>query len=215
MIEVNNLGFRFPQAREPLFRKIHFEAGSGARVALVGPSGSGKTSFIRLLVGLLVPDAGNIQYAGKKLDMSDDGAASVFRNHQAGVIFQNYNLLGDLSVADNLNLRYAVAGLAPDKNRIMAMLEQVELREFIDQKVRKLSGGQRQRVAAVRALLTEPSYIFADEPTGNLDDHSARLVIDLLAQQNQEHTVIASTHDPRLIERLDTKIMLEELEAGP
>ena len=132
-----------------------------------------------------------------------------------GVIFQNYNLLDNLTVEENLRLRLTIAGRMMNPDLITAMLEKVRMTPFMKTRVGSLSGGQQQRVAAVRALITQPRIVLADEPTGNLDDDSAALVVDLLAEPDETRTVVVATHDTRVLKRLPKNIPFASLERAP
>ncbi len=214
MIRISHLEFGFSGTGTKLFRDLNLEVAPAERIALVGPSGIGKTTLIQILAGLLPFDRGSITLEGKSLEPNDDTATSLFRNRFMGVLFQNYNLLNDLTVEENLTLRLAIAGMKVEPNHMVAMLERVEMTAFRKTRVGSLSGGQQQRVALVRALITGPKILLADEPTGNLDDVSARFVVDLLAEPVQDRTVLAASHDPRVIGALERELPLASLEGG-
>lgn len=218
MIQIQQLGHQYPRSPQPLFRQLSFTAEAGDRVAVTGPSGIGKTTLIKIMAGLLPCQKGTVICGNTALHNAGDKEASYFRNHHAGVVFQDYNLLGDLTVFENLRLRMAIAGHPVQKDEqahFRALLTSVAMDDFLHVPVRKLSGGQQQRIAAVRALLTEPKVLLADEPTGNLDDESAELVIGLLLEDHPERVVVVATHDPRVLQHFSRQVRLTDLECAP
>lgn len=203
MIRITDLSFQFQQAGPPLFTGLSLHVARGERLALVGPSGSGKTTLIQLLAGLLPYSQGTIDIAGMRLPAGDDKAASAMRNRQIGIVFQNYNLLGRLTVAENLRLRLAIAGMSSESASLSAWLDRVGLANLLHVRANRLSGGQQQRIAAVRALITRPAVVLADEPTGNLDDAAAANIVSLLTDREVAPTVLVATHDPRVLGTFD------------
>jgi len=215
VLQVRQLRFRFPKAVSPLFADLDFDLGGNERAALTGPSGVGKTTFLFTLAGLWPREAGEIVWGGRSLPADEAGMSRV-RNARMGVVFQSYNLLPDLTVAENLALRLAIAGRPADRNRMTDLLDRVGLVELIDAPVGRLSGGQQQRVAAVRALIAEPELILADEPTGNLDDASAASLIDLLLDPDRPGAALIVTHDERVLARVDRAVDFRALwDGGP
>jgi len=212
LIRITDLTFRFQQNGPPLFTGFSLHVARGARLALVGPSGSGKTTLIQILAGLLPYDQGEIDIAGKRLPVGDDKTVSAFRNRQLGIVFQNYNLLGKLTVAENLRLRLAIAGMQAQVAGLAAWLDRVGLADLLHVRANRLSGGQQQRIAAVRALITRPTIVLADEPTGNLDDRAAANIIALLTDREVAPTVLVATHDPRVLGAFDSHHYLSPVE---
>jgi putative ABC transport system ATP-binding protein len=185
-------------------REFSLEVKEGEFVAVMGPSGSGKTTFLNI-AGLLESfDHGTYMLDGEDVShLSDDGRSRI-RNERIGFIFQSFNLIPDLNVADNVDvpLRYRGFKAAERNKRIQDALETVGLASRMKHLPSQLSGGQQQRVAIARALAGEPRILFADEPTGNLDSLMARQVLDLLEGINSSGTTIVMvTHDPELARR--------------
>jgi len=165
---------------------------------IVGPSGSGKSSLLYLLGGLDRPDSGEISVFGRPLTQFSHRERDEFRRREVGFIFQNFNLLGNLSAVDNVLVPFLPQGISPDLRRqAVELLTQVGLAKRLDHRPNQLSGGEQQRVAIARALLKRPLLVLGDEPTGNLDSKTSREVIELFRQLNEERgiTVILVTHD--------------------
>lgn len=177
---------------------ISLTINKGEFVAIVGKSGSGKSTLMNIIGALDVPTKGTYYLGGQDVsDMSDDELAGI-RNKMIGFIFQQYNLLSKLSLLENveLPLLYAGVGSGERRERAMASLEKVGLKDKYKNRPNQLSGGQQQRVSIARALAGEPSLILADEPTGALDSKTSREVLDFLKQLNTEgNTIVMITHD--------------------
>lgn len=175
-------------------------------VAIMGPSGSGKTTLAHVLGGLLKPDTGEVRLESGVLKRNDK-ALSRYRNEQVGFVFQDFNLLGRLSVLDNVALPLMIAKMPPARRRARALecLEAVGLAHKASAQTNELSGGERQRVAIARALSNEPRIIIADEPTGSLDSKNGDAIVEALHTLVQKHgmTVIMITHDERVARRAD------------
>ncbi|MYW64011.1 ATP-binding cassette domain-containing protein [Streptomyces sp. SID8379] len=176
---------------------------TGTFTAVMGPSGSGKSTLLHCAAGLDRPDNGLVMVDGEELTDStraprSEAALTKFRRTRVGFVFQQYNLLPTLTVAQNTILPLKLAGRRVNRARVEEILTQVGLGDRLGHRPDQLSGGQRQRVAIARALVTEPSVIFADEPTGALDTRSARDVLRLLREAVRAHgrTVVMVTHDP-------------------
>lgn len=170
----------------------------GAFEALMGPSGSGKSTFLHLVCGLLSPDSGSIKIDGREITSMSGDAAAIFRRKHLGVVFQSFNLIDSLDVAENIVLPIKLNRQKPDMERLESLLERLELADKRKQKPAKLSGGERQRVAIARALFARPALILADEPTGNLDMESSAAFCRMLKKLNQEEqcAILMVTHDP-------------------
>ena len=174
-------------------------------MALMGPSGSGKTTLLNLIAGIDRPDRGQVIVAGTDLSTLGETQLSKWRARHVGFVFQFYNLLPVLTAAGNVELPLLLTKLSSRerKDHVRTALGLVGLTDRMDHSPRQLSGGQEQRVAIARAIVTDPTVIVADEPTGDLDKQSANEILDLLSQLNTEHgkTIVMVTHDPRAAER--------------
>ena len=170
----------------------------GAFEVLMGPSGSGKSTFLHLAAGLLVPESGTIEIGGHDITAMGDAAAAKFRRRHVGVVFQSFNLVDTLTVAENVVLPLKLDHAKPDADRLRTLLAKLGLEGKSDRRPDALSGGERQRIAFARALFAEPDVILADEPTGNLDVAAARGICDLLRRINEEErrAILLVTHDP-------------------
>lgn len=185
---------------------------NGEFTALVGPSGSGKTTLLNLIGGLDKPDTGTILINGTDITKLSENRLVNFRLHNIGFIFQAYNLIPVLTARENAEFIMLLqnAPKAKMEERVTNLLKQVGLEDKMDVRPLQLSGGQQQRVAVARALASRPQFILADEPTANLDSHSAANLLDIMAMLNKEEnmTFLFSTHDQRVIERARRVITL-------
>jgi putative ABC transport system ATP-binding protein len=190
------------KVRVPALRGVNFAVERGDMVAIMGPSGCGKTTLLNCLSGLDTIDEGQILIAGQDLAAMSDNARTDYRARNMGFIFQFYNLLPVLSAVENVELPLLVSGVKPReaRERSLAILERVGLREWAGHKPAELSGGQRQRVTIARSLVNEPAIVWADEPTGDLDSETADDIMGLMLELNQTHeqTFVIVTHDPRI-----------------
>lgn len=191
-------------------------------VAISGPSGCGKSTLIHLLGGLDHPTTGEIFVDGLALHSADDAALTQFRRRQVGLVFQFFNLLPTMNVLENVSFPLLLQGVSPreSEQRAAELIDLVGLRERGDHFLHQLSGGEQQRTAIARALVHRPSLLIADEPTGNLDSHSAAAVMELLEKIGREGltTLIVVTHSPevaraasRQVEMRDGKIVRDSL----
>ena len=174
-------------------------------VAIVGPSGSGKSSLLHLMGAMDRPTAGEIRIAGQFLNTLPESGLTAFRRNTVGFVFQSFNLIPNLSALENVMLPMEFAGVAADerKRRAANLLEQVNLSARSTHRPRELSGGEQQRVAIARALANNPRLVLADEPTGNLDSKTGRLIYELLKTIARERTVVVVTHAETLAELAD------------
>ena len=203
---------------------VHLQIGRGEYVAMSGPSGCGKSTLLSIIGLLDTPTAGRYQLNGKEVANLDFADRSRIRNQEIGFIFQSFNLIGDLSVAENveLPLTYRTGMPAAErKKRVQESLERVNMAHRMRHYPAQLSGGQQQRVAVARALAGSPSILLADEPTGNLDSRNGEAVMDLLQSLHREGaTICMVTHDARFAKHAERTIHLfdgkvvEETEAA-
>ncbi|MFI1733144.1 ABC transporter ATP-binding protein [Streptomyces acidicola] len=184
----------------------------GTFTAVMGPSGSGKSTLLQCAAGLDRPDRGIVVVDGTEMTGDGEAALTRFRRERIGFVFQQYNLLPTLTVAQNTILPLKLAGRRVDRRRVREVLTAVGLGDRLGHRPDQLSGGQRQRVAIARALVTEPRVIFADEPTGALDTRSAREVLELLRDAVRTHgrTVVMVTHDPVAASYADSVVFLAD-----
>jgi len=184
---------------------VSFEAEQGSRLAIMGPSGSGKTTLLGLCAGLDVPTAGTVSLMGFKLNAMNEDDRAYLRNQYTGFVFQNFQLLSTLTALENVMVPLELRGEKQVRAKAMALLERVGLGERLGHYPSQLSGGEQQRVAIARAFITEPRILFADEPTGNLDEENASQIVDLLFGINGESktTLVLITHNPELARKAD------------
>jgi putative ABC transport system ATP-binding protein len=190
---------------------ISFEVEKGSIFSIVGPSGSGKTTLLGLCAGLDYPSAGNIELCGNNLENLDEDERAQLRNKEVGFIFQNFQLLPTLTALENVIVPLELQG---DKNATkigMELLQKVGLADRFHHYPSQLSGGEQQRVALARAFSNKPSILFADEPTGNLDEETGEKVIQLLFKLNKEAgtTLVIITHDLDLANRTQQILRLK------
>ncbi len=193
---------------------INLEVPAGEFVALMGPSGSGKTTLLNLIAGIDRPTSGKVVVANTDLTPLSEGELAKWRSHNIGFIFQFYNLIPVLNAIENVELPLLLTSLSSKERRERAMtaLRIVGLDDRYKHYPRQLSGGQEQRVAIARAIVTDPSVLVADEPTGDLDSKSAEEILDLMQTFNKEFgkTILMVTHDPRAAERARIQHHLEK-----
>ena len=188
----------------PVLQALDLDIAQGDFLALMGPSGSGKTTLLNLIGGLDSPTEGTIAVAGQRIDSLGEGALAKWRAVHVGFVFQFYNLLPMLTARKNVELPLLLTRLssAERKRNAAVALELVGLKDREAHKPGELSGGQQQRVAIARAIVSDPTLLVCDEPTGDLDRQSAAEILTLLQQLNRDHgkTVIMVTHDPKAAE---------------
>ena len=189
---------------------VSFERGRFS--AIMGPSGSGKSTLMHILAGLDRPTAGSVEIDGVEISALDDGDLTKLRRDKLGFIFQFFNLIPVLTAEENIVLPLSIAGEKPDQEWLEQLIETVGLGDRRTHRPSELSGGQQQRVAVARALVSRPSVVFADEPTGNLDSKASEEVLRLLRHTVDDfrQTVVMVTHDPEAASYADRLVVLRD-----
>lgn len=190
---------------------VTFNVQEGASVSIVGPSGSGKTTLLGLCAGLDVSTSGAVSLVGIKLNALDEDDRAYVRNQHIGFIFQNFQLLPTLTALENVTVPLELRGETNYNTKAKELLDRVGLSERMTHYPTQLSGGEQQRVAIARAFIANPKILFADEPTGNLDEETAEIVTDLLFNINKEAhtTLVLVTHNMQLAENTERIIQLK------
>ena len=191
---------------------VSFSVEKGEFVAIVGASGSGKSTLLHLIGGVYRPTSGKVYVNGQDIYKFDDDKLAIFRRRQVGLIYQFYNLIPILNVEENITLPLALDGRTPDKTKLNDMIKLLGLEARKNHLPNELSGGQQQRTSIGRALITNPSIILADEPTGNLDSKSSDEIVALLKKTNKElkQTIIMITHNMEIAACADRIIKIED-----
>jgi len=194
-----------------VLRDISFAVEQGQTFSIVGPSGSGKTTLLGLCAGLDYPNTGTVELCGQDLNALNEDQRAQLRNKEVGFIFQNFQLLPTLTALENVSVPLELQGAKDATTKSMALLEKVGLTDRVHHYPSQLSGGEQQRVALARAFANAPSILFADEPTGNLDDETGEKVIQLLLELNKENgtTLVIITHDLELANRTQQILKLK------
>ncbi|OCH27854.1 ABC transporter [Aliivibrio fischeri] len=199
------------EAELTILKDVSFEVQSGQSVAIVGTSGAGKSTLMTLLAGLDTPSTGDIELLGKSLSQMDDEARAQIRSESIGFVFQSFLLIPSLTALENVTLPAILRGEGEDIKKAKQLLDSVGLSGRETHLPSQLSGGEQQRVALARAFMIQPKILFADEPTGNLDQHTAEHIIELLFEMNQKHgtTLVLITHDPKLAEKCGRTLTID------
>lgn len=204
-----------PQGSLPVLRGVDLSLARGASLALMGESGSGKSTLLHLVAGLDRPDSGRIEAAGQVLSTLNERALAAWRREGIGLIFQQFNLIASLTVADNLAFQARLAGRHDDRWQA-ELAARLGLADLLDRYPEQLSGGQQQRVALGRALASRPPLLLADEPTGNLDeasgDQALALMLELVGETGS--SLLMVTHSARIAGHLDRTLHLERGRLG-
>ena len=183
---------------------------TGRYTAIMGPSGSGKSTLLHCLAGLDRPTSGKVFIGEVDLTALDERRLTLLRRQRIGFVFQAYNLVPTLTASENITLPLDIAGRRPDRSWFDTVVDTVGLRDRLDHRPSELSGGQQQRVAGARALVSQPTIVFADEPTGNLDSRSSAELLTFLRSAVDDHgqTIVLVTHDAAAASRADRVVFL-------
>lgn len=198
----------------PALQGLNVEIRRGEMVAVMGPSGCGKTTFLNCFSGLDDITKGQVTLEGKDIHALKDDPRSVYRAQRTGFVFQSYNLLPVLSAVENVEMPLLIAGVAgaEARQRSETLLKELGLGDRLTRRPAELSGGQQQRVSLARALVAHPAIVWADEPTGNLDEEGSRSVTSLLRQLNRtyQQTIVVVTHDPDVASTCDRTLKMRD-----
>jgi putative ABC transport system ATP-binding protein len=204
LIELGEVTKRYAAGGTPALDHVSLDVAAGEAVAVMGPSGSGKSTLLNLVAGLDKPTSGTVTVAGQRVDTLSETRLARYRRTQVGMVFQFFNLLDDLTVADNVLLPAQLAGTARRRarDRCAELLDQLGIARYRDSYPGRLSGGERQRVAIARALVNTPAVLLADEPTGAVDTATGEEIGQLLLDLNRAgQTLVLVTHSPDLAAR--------------
>ncbi|GAA0906689.1 ABC transporter ATP-binding protein [Rothia nasimurium] len=216
LIDIQDLSKTYERGRQKVevLHGVNLSIEEGDFLALMGPSGSGKTTLLNLIGGLDTPTGGSLSVAGERIDRLGSGALAKWRAAHVGFVFQFYNLMPMLSAQRNVELPLLLTKLSASQRRQNASvaLQLVGLSERASHKPSELSGGQQQRVAIARAIVSDPTLLVCDEPTGDLDRQSAEDILGLLRELNREHgkTIVMVTHDPKAAEYANHTLHLDK-----
>ena len=216
LVSINNLTKTYQRGPEKVevLHGVDLDIARGDFVALLGPSGSGKTTLLNLIGGLDVPSGGQITIDGERIDTMKGGQLAHWRSQNVGYVFQFYNLMPMLTAQRNVELPLLLTGLsgAQRKRNAEIALQLVGLGDRTKHRPNELSGGQQQRVAIARAIVSDPTLLICDEPTGDLDRQSAEEILGLLQTLNREHgkTIVMVTHDPKAAEYASHTLHLDK-----
>ncbi|CAB4710651.1 MAG: ATP-binding cassette domain-containing protein [Actinobacteria bacterium] len=201
IVSAQNVTRRYGQGDTAVdaLRGVSLDIERGKLTAIMGPSGSGKSTLMHILAGLDKPSSGTVQIAGKEITSMGDNQLTLLRREHIGFVFQFFNLLPMLTARENIMLPLTVAGKEPEASWFEELITKVGLKDRLRHRPSELSGGQQQRVAVARSLVSKPSVVFADEPTGNLDSKTSEEILRLLRDSSDTYgqTIVMVTHDPR------------------
>ena len=214
LVQVEDVSLSLASAagRVEILRGISLSIKAGETVALVGPSGSGKSSLMMVLAGLEQPSAGRVRVAGRDLGALDENALARLRRDHIGIVFQGFHLLPTMTALENVSIPLELAGRRDANAMAEAALARVGLGHRLGHYPGQMSGGEQQRVAIARAFVAGPALLLADEPTGNLDGATGRIVIDCLFEEHARlgSALLLITHDAALAERCERRLRLED-----
>ena len=214
ILSLEGVGRQLPSGGKMLrvLDAIDLDVGEGEFVAVLGPSGSGKSTLLALMAGLDRPSSGRVFVAGERIDRLSEDRLALMRRHTIGFVFQSFQLLGNFTARENVMLPMELLGRGDARERADRLLESVGLADRGHHYPSQLSGGEQQRVALARAFAPKPAHLLADEPTGNLDGATGRVVLDLLGEMRagEGATLVLVTHDPAVAALADRRIHLRD-----
>ena len=219
IVQAENLGKQVnsPEGQLTILNNINFSINEGETLAIIGVSGSGKSTLLGLMAGLDVPTKGRIILDGTDLGTLDEDGRARMRNQRVGFVFQSFQLLPSLTAMENVMLPMELSGIQNPEREAGERLSEVGLAERMQHYPNQLSGGEQQRVAIARAFAGSPKILFADEPTGNLDQKTAKQIIDLIFKLNSERstTLVLVTHDTNIADHCERSLILSGGEIVP
>ena len=200
-----------PEGMLTILDQVSLQVSFGERIAIIGASGAGKSTLLGLLAGLGLPTSGKVRLDGSELTAMDEDGRAALRANEVGFVFQSFHLIPSLTALENVMLPLELASHEQPLQAAMQALQSVGLGERAGHYPRQLSGGEKQRVAIARAYVVQPTVLFADEPTGNLDQQTGDTVIEILFRMNQEYgtTLVLVSHDLGLAQRCDRIVQME------
>ncbi|MBM3167213.1 MAG: ABC transporter ATP-binding protein [Chloroflexi bacterium] len=213
MLKVNNVSKSFGSgsAKVTALDDISLRVNQGEFIAIMGPSGCGKTTLLNIIGGLEQPSSGEVILDGQRIDNMDENALVSIRRDRIAYVFQSYHLIPSLTALENVLLPMTFRGANNERARAMGLLEKIGLKERAGHKPGELSGGEQQRVAIARAIISRPSLLLADEPTGNMDQKTGREILALFNRLNKEgQTIIMVTHSLEIAEGASGVIVLQD-----
>ena len=214
MIQIENLHVTLPSRAGDvnILRGIDLQVSAGQKLGLIGPSGSGKSTLLMVLAGLEPPTSGRVDVAGRDYRQMSEDELARFRRQHVGIVFQSFHLVPTMTAMENVALPLELSGRGDGFEAAAELLEEVGLSHRLDHYPAQMSGGEQQRVAIARALAANPPVLFADEPTGNLDQSTGQAIMDLLMRLAEERntTLVLITHDAELARRCDTVVTMRD-----
>jgi putative ABC transport system ATP-binding protein len=214
MIELRDVHVTLGSAAGPvkILRGIDLEVAAGSSVSVVGPSGSGKSTLLAVVGGIERPTAGSVRVDGQAFGELDEDRLAVFRGREIGILFQSFHLIPTMTALENVAVPLELAGARDAFGEAAARLAEVGLSARAEHYPGQLSGGEQQRTALARALSNHPKLLLADEPTGNLDRHTGREIVELLfrVQRQRDMTLLLITHEPQLAARCERRLEMAD-----